>query len=390
MRIRPTVAEINLTHLRNNFRKLKSLLPPDVDWIPMVKADAYGHGVVPIARILRQEGVSALGVSLIEEAIELRAGGDQGPLLVFGTFESHGEEIIRHQLTPVLSTFAQIEALRPHLREQLPVHLKINTGMNRLGFSLDETDELKRHLRLTPNLKVESLMTHLHSGEDATSSDSHTLHQFQEFQARASEFLPDSHRWHVWSTSALIKRKQMKANLGSDWIPAWDKIGARPGLSLYGALPFEFDALELDPVMTLKSRIVKINQLKAGETAGYGATFTAHGECQLGVVPLGYADGYHRSLSNRGIVLVEGQRAAVVGRVSMDFILIDLTHLDVPAELGAEVVLFGESAEGFRLDVREVAECAGTAPWELLTSVSRRVPREYVGEDLHPAAEAST
>jgi alanine racemase len=378
VRIRPSIAVINLDHLRSNLRQLKKLLPPGADWIPMVKADGYGHGAVEVGRILRQEGVKALGVSLVEEGIELREAGDKGQIVVFGTFETHGEQIVKHHLTPVLSTFIQIETLRPHLKNDLVVHLKLNTGMNRLGFMLDELSELKQHLRLTPQIKIEAIMTHLHSGEDADTGNGATQKQFLEFTKRATEFLPDSHQWHIWSTSALLKRQGMKAAMGKAWPEAWEKMGARPGLALYGAAAFATD-VALEPVMTFKSQICKINILKAGETAGYGATFQARGESTLGVVPVGYADGYHRSLSNVGIVLVNGERAAVVGRVSMDFLLVELTHLTRPVEIGAEVVLFGESMFGPRLGVEEVGDLAGIIAWEMLTSVSKRVPREYVG-----------
>lgn len=382
MRIRPTVAEINLNHLRHNFRKLKGLLPGGVPWYPMIKADAYGHGAAECARVLREEGVTALGVSLVEEALELRAAGDEGPLLVFGMFETHGEKLVEHKLTPVLSTLKQIEALHPHIRNELRAHLKVNTGMNRLGFMQEEFEELKKLLRLTPGLQIDAVLTHLHSGEDADTGNSHTQAQFVEFQKRAAEFLPESARWHIWSTSALLKREGMKKRMGAAWPEAWDKMGARPGLCLYGATPFE-TAVELDPVMSFKSQIAKINHLKPGETAGYGAAFQARGECVLGVVPVGYADGYHRALSNAGIVLVNGERCNVVGRVSMDFLLVELTHLYAnapePVEIGAEVVLFGESMFGPRLDVREVGDLANIIPWEMLTSVSKRVPREYIG-----------
>lgn len=381
MRIRPTVAEINLKNLRKNFRTLRDLLPAGVDWIPMIKADAYGHGAGECARVLREEGAAKLGVSLVEEAIDLRAGGDQGELLVFGMFEDHGSKFTELKLTPVLSTFQQIEALHPHLGTGLRAHLKLNTGMNRLGFMASEFDELKKRLRLVPQLQIEAVLTHLHSGEDADAEHSLTEHQFREFERCASEFLPDSSRWHIWSTSALLKRQGMKKRLGAQWPAAWEKLGARPGLSLYGAAPFATD-VELLPVMTFKSQIAKINWLKAGETAGYGATFQAKGECVLGVVPVGYADGYHRALSNVGIVLVNGERCQVVGRVSMDFLLVELTHLfegaTAAVEVGAEVVLFGESSRGPKLDVREAGEMAQIIPWEMLTSVSKRVPREYI------------
>lgn len=382
MRIRPTVAEINLNHLRNNFRKLKGLLPQGVPWYPMIKADAYGHGAVECARVLREEGATALGVSLVEEGCELREAGDEGPILVFGMFEIHGEQLVKHKLTPVLSTLKQIEALHPHFVNEFRAHLKINTGMNRLGFMKEEFEELKKVLRLTPQLKIDSVLTHLHSGEDADAGNSATQAQFNEFQKRAAEFQNDSSRWHIWSTSALLKREGMKKRMGSAWPEAWDKMGARPGLCIYGALPFESN-FELDPVMTFKSHIAKINHLKAGESAGYGAAFVARGETVLGVVPVGYADGYHRALSNAGIVLVNGVRSQVVGRVSMDFLLVDLTPLFVnapqPVEIGAEVILFGESSFGPRLDVREVGDLANIIPWEMLTSVSKRVPREYIG-----------
>lgn len=378
MQIRPTVAEIDLNALRHNLRLLKTQLSAGVEWIPMVKADAYGHGVVPVSEVLRAEGVGALGVSLVEEALELRSAGDRGRLLTFGTFSDHGELIIQNQITPVLSTFEQIEALRPHLRSAHPVQVKINTGMNRLGFSAHELPELQKRLQDLPQLQVEAVMTHLHSGEDADLSEGATERQFREFARLAMPLLPDPRRWHIWSTSALLKAKSLRERFRASGFGEEEQMGARPGLAIYGASPTAQTELSLQPVMSLRSRIVKINRLQAGETAGYGATFRALRSTRLAVIPLGYADGYHRALSNRGQVLIDAQRAPVVGRVSMDFILVDVT--DLPgAQIDSEVLIFGKDRLGNRLEVHELANWAGTAAWEMLTSVSKRVPRKFRG-----------
>lgn len=380
MRIRPTVAEINLDALRNNFRKLKSQFPDSTDWIPMLKADAYGHGVVPVAKTLRQENVRSIGVSLIEEGLELRAGGDTGQILIFGLFDSANNaagQMIDQRLTPVLSSFEQIEALRPFLKSELGVHIKINTGMNRLGYAPGELALVKSELAKDSRFKIEAVLTHLHNGDDLGDSDSYTLPQFQLFQKLSDQYFPGIRRSHIWSTSALSKRAHLKPPLPD--YQKWQNLGVRPGLSLYGATPFSAPELGLEPVMTFRSEVAKVNLVAAGESAGYSAAFKAQRPSRIGVLPLGYADGYHRALSNKGVVLVDGHRAPVVGRVSMDFTLIDLTELPTNIGLGSEVILFGQSKSGAKLDVLEIADLAGTIPWEILTSVSKRVPREVRG-----------
>lgn len=383
MQFRPTVADIDLSALRENLRTLKGLLPRGVDWYPMVKADAYGHGVVPIAHELEVQGVTGMGVSLIEEGIQLREAGIQAPLLLFGPFDRGGSEIVNFKLTPVISTFTQIEVLAPFRDQVIPVHLKLNTGMNRLGFSPDEFPRLQESLRANPHLRVQKVLTHLHSGEDADGDiqESYTAKQFRLFHKMAEPLLPDSRDWHIWSTGALLKRPAMKANHGPHWPTSWENLGARPGLCLYGVNPYPAseNSIALKPVMTLRSQLMRVTPIKRGEIAGYGATYRADRDGILGVVPLGYADGYLRSLSNTGMVLVNGERARVVGRISMDFVLVELSSLARPARVGDEVILFGRSKQGTELEVRELAELAGTIPWELLTSVSRRVPRQILG-----------
>lgn len=379
MRIRQTVAEVRLDHLRSNMRYLQSLLAPGLTWIPMVKADAYGHGAIACAQALMKDNVPNLGVSLVEEGIELRQMGYKGQILIFGSFEKFGEEIGNYKLTPVLSTFHQIEALEAANMGPMDVHIKINTGMNRLGFNPDQLESLQRFLNSSSKYRVTGVLTHLHSAEDALDPQGQTLRQLRYFTQEAPRFNDDPKSWHIWSSTALLLKAEMKKRLGSDWDPRWDLMGARPGLAIYGASAVPDVGAGLKPVMSFRSRIVKVNPMTLGEVAGYGGTFVARKVSRIGVVPVGYADGYHRIVSNRAWVLVNGERAPVVGRISMDYSLVDLTELGPGYDVGAEVVLFGESAHkpGSFMDVNELAGHAGSISWEMLTSVSKRVPRDY-------------
>lgn len=362
---RPTVARIDLKALRENFALAKELVGPKTLLLGVVKADAYGHGAVPVARTLESAGAVALGVATPEEGIELREAGLVSPILIFGgPFEASGEELRRHRLTPVLYEIEQVRRLEAGSQGELPVHLKIDTGMTRLGVLPAELPKMLEALAAAPQLKLEGVLTHL-AQADATSQGP-TAEQFARFAAAAAELKrarPEAKIYHVALSAAILEGKGPEY----DW--------ARPGLMLYGANPHpRLEAgRRLKPVMSFETRIVSLKTVPAGTAVSYGGTWTAARTSRIAILPVGYADGYLRHLSNRGQVLVNGRRAPVAGRVCMDFTMIDVTDLP-EAKLGDRVTLWGPE-----LRAEEVAEWAGTISYELFCAVGPRVPRVYEG-----------
>lgn len=336
----------------------------------MVKANAYGHGAVEVSRRLLQEKVSALGVSLIEEGIQLRQNGIRGDILVYGLFDRGAEEILEHRLTPVISSFEQIEKLSRVIKTPLKIHIKFDTGMGRLGFSPSEVPKLIEKLTSQPLLQAEGLLTHLHSGEDASNPEASAAQQLKIFRSYLPAF-KSARVHHVWATASLLALAEQKASLAS--------FGARPGLGLYGESTTRHN-FDLKPVMSLRSTVKKLNSLLPGQSVSYGATWRATKDSLIGVVPIGYADGIHRILSNVGSALVLGKRVPIAGRVCMDYVMLDLTELKSSSSLqDAEVTFFGSDSKGTILPAFDVAEKAQTVPWNILTSISERVPRIYLG-----------
>jgi len=362
---RPTLARIDLAALRENFALAKELVGPRTALLGVVKADAYGHGAVPVARTLEAEGTVALGVATPEEGIELRSGGIQSPILVFGgPFEASGEELRRHRLTPVLYEIDQVRRLQASSEGPLSVHLKIDTGMTRLGVLPAELPAFLEALAAAPKLKLEGVLTHLAQAD--LSFEGLTAEQFRRFAVATEELRrqrPEVKIYHVALSAAILGGK------GADY--DW----ARPGIMLYGANPHpRLEAgKRLKPVMSFETEIVSLKSIPAGTTVSYGATWTAARPSRIAVLPVGYADGYLRSLSNRGQVLLHGRRAPVAGRVCMDFTMIDVS--DIPeARPGDKVRLWGSD-----LPAEEVAGWAETISYELFCAVGRRVPRVYEG-----------
>ncbi|MFN7453136.1 MAG: alanine racemase [Pseudobdellovibrionaceae bacterium] len=362
---------IHLDHLAHNAHLLRKLSGEKNFFCPMVKANGYGHGDVEVALRLEAEGIEHLGVGLIEEGILLRQAGVHCKILVYGTFEMDGADaVLKYQLTPVISLWEQIHALEKAVEAPVDVHLKFDTGMNRLGFRLDQADLLLEYFSKSKVLRLKGLLTHLHTGEDAhdpQGSSQHQLKLFTEVEKKFSGFHP---LVHALNSAALLGLSQQG--------PV--KYGARPGLAIYGVSPFAED-FQLKPVMSLRSQVVRYHKVKAGQSVSYSATWKAQRDSLIGVVPIGYADGYHRLLSNRAKVLVAGQKVPQVGNVCMDYLMVDLTdishlHLDSGPE---EVTLFGHDGNGNSISARELAEKAQTIPWEILTSVGERVPRVTEG-----------
>jgi alanine racemase len=364
--------------LRQNFRLVTKHAGAGVTVCAVVKADAYGHGAVECSRALQSEGAKWLGVTSLDEAIPLRdAGIESRILLMTGFWRGEESEIVRQRLTPTVWEPWHVEALEKAAAAgavRHAVHLKVDTGMGRLGVSLDELPVVLKALNAAPHLAFEGLSTHLASSEimDAPSV-AEQERRFEEAlrMVRAAGF--DPALIHMANTSALISRRE-----------TWNNM-VRPGVALYGYyLPFQRAGREVSggtlrlavkPVLTWKTRILSMRKLAAGQALGYGGTYVTKAPAHVAVLPVGYADGYNRQLSNRGRVIVRDHYAPIVGSISMDLTLVDVTGIPGIA-VGDEVILLGTS-DGMSVDALEHARLANSSPYEILCNISKRVPRKY-------------
>jgi alanine racemase len=377
---RPTWAEVSLAALRQNFRVVQKHVGSQVTICAVVKADAYGHGAVECSRALEAEGAKWFGVTSLDEGIPLRDAGIQGRILLMtGFWRGEEEEIVRLGLTPTVWEPWQVESLEKaaaHLSvASHPVHLKVDTGMGRLGVGMDDLRAVCSRLAASPHLTVEGLSTHLASSEvlDAPSAQEQ-LKQFACARKIVSEAGLQPAVMHVANTSAAISRRE-----------TWNSM-VRPGLALYGYyLPFQRAGrevsgggwrLEVKPVLTWKTRILALREVGADQALGYGGTYITKSPARIAVLPVGYADGLNRALSSQGRVIVREHYAPIVGRISMDLTLADVTGI-ASVGVGEEVILLG-SSDGLRVDAHEHAELANTIPYEILCGISKRVPRRYV------------
>jgi alanine racemase len=344
----------------------------------VVKADAYGHGALECSRALEQEGAEWFGVTSLDEAIPLRdAGIQKRMLLMTGFWRGEEQEIIRQGLTPTVWEPGQIVALE-HAAAALgvndhAVHLKIDSGMGRLGVTPEELPAVIEEIKKARHLKLEGVSTHLASSEvlDAPSVNE----QNREFSVARHMLLEagfDPPFVHVANTSAMIAR------------PVLLNTMVRPGLAIYGYYqPFERAGREVSgaglrlavrPVLTWKTRILSMRDVRANQALGYGGTYITKAPARIAVLPVGYADGFNRALSSKGRVILKDHYAPIVGRISMDLTLVDVTGLP-GVGVGDEVVLLGE-LDGLAITANEHAELAGTIPYEILCGISKRVPRK--------------
>jgi len=362
--VRPTRAVVDLDALAHNLRVLRGPLGCQL-W-GVVKADAYGHGLVPVARRLEAEGVEGLCVALVEEGLTLRAAGVTVPILVLNA--AYGDQhaaVLQAELTPVIWTPDHVERFLAAAPPERPVavHLKVDTGMGRLGVPLAELPALLEHLARHPRLHVAGLMTHLSSAD----SDAAATHgQLRGFEQAITQVRARGHR------PALVHAAN---SAGALCFPASHHSMVRVGLSLYGVPPVPGQGPDLWPVMRWETAIVSLRRLPAGAPVGYDRTFHTRRESVIATVPLGYADGLHVAASNRASMLVGGVPCAVVGRVSMDLTTVDVTAVPGVA-VGDGVVVLGEQGEQ-ALTAHDLARASGTIAYEVLTSVSARVPRVY-------------
>jgi alanine racemase len=372
---RPTFAEIDLRALYHNFQVLRSAIPKRTEILAVVKADAYGHGFMDISRELEGLGVNAFGVAFLAEGIQLRKSGIDKPILLLGgVYPGQERKCIGYNISTALFTLEQAHSLNlaaGKLFRKAQVHLKIDTGMGRLGISYADAPAFLGELKQLPHLALEGIISHFASADELDESGQHfTRIQAERFawvvaEAKKAGFSP---RYiHIANSAAALLRDTAGCNL------------VRPGIVLYGAIPSpDFQGkLDVRPVMRLKSRIAMLKWVEAGTTISYARRFTASGKTLIASVPVGYADGYPRALTNRGEALIRGQRARVAGTVCMDWIMLDVTNIP-GVETGDEVVLMGSDGAGNCIHVEELAALAGTIPYEIFCGISKRVPRIYL------------
>lgn len=376
---RPTWAEISLGTLRQNFRIVQKHIGKDVTICAVVKADAYGHGAVECSRALEAEGARWFGVTSLDEAIPLCEAGIRGRILLLtGFWQGEEEEIVRLKLTPTVWEPMQIELLERAAAQQdvsHPIHLKVDTGMGRLGIAPSDLFRICSALRAAPHLLVEGLSTHLASSEvlDAPSVPEQ-LHAFEEVRRQLRNEGIDPPLVHVANTGAVISRRD-----------SWNTM-VRPGIALYGYyLPFERAGREVSgrglqlgvkPVLTWKTRVLSLRDVPAHQALGYGGIYVTKAPARIAILPVGYADGFNRALSSRGRVIVREHYAPIVGRISMDLTLVDVTGLP-GVTVGDEAILLG-ACDGLSVDAREHADLANTVLYEILCGISKRVPRKTV------------
>lgn len=370
---RPTWAEIDLNALSNNFNVIRERVGDGVKVLAAVKANAYGHGAVECSVRLQKEGADWFGVALPEEGVELRQAGIERPILCLGGFWKGQQNIcLQHDLTPVVYRLDMIESLNRAAADGkvvVNIHVKIDTGMGRLGVRLDELAEFCEGLARFDKVRVDGLMTHLAAADDEAHQDftKDQLERFQEAIATFRErgFTPTY--IHAANSAGLFSCAESRGNL------------VRPGGTLYGftrdVLPPNIETPSLRPVMSLHSRIMLVKNVPKGEKLGYGLTFETRRDSLIATIPIGYDDGYRRALSNRGRVIVRERFAPVVGRVSMDLTLIDVT--DVPGvAIDDHVTLLGRD-KSLSISAEELGELAGTISYEITCGISSRVPRMF-------------
>lgn len=390
--IRPTVATVSLDAIQQNFRAIQGLLhrpsstshPPSPSAparqapaqrtapgiIAVVKANAYGHGAVEVALALERAGAAMLACADIEEGVTLRDAGVTIPILVFGALSvSDLDGVFERRLTPTVSSPAAARALEQAAAARnvlVGCHLKIDTGMNRLGFRHDNLGRTIPAVLASRHLRVDAIYTHFASADVPESPMLEEQRgRFERARAALGAMgLAPAVKRHAANSAALLRDERT----WYDWV--------RPGLLLYGIVPPPLAAadLVLGPALSLQSRIVAVKGVRAGEGAGYGWRWTSSEPRTIAIVPAGYADGLDTRFSGRGSVLVRGRRVPIVGAVSMDMMTVDVTGLDIAP--GDDVVIIGRQGND-EITVREVAAMIGTIPWEVICRVGARIARRY-------------
>jgi alanine racemase len=366
--LRPAWVDVDLEALENNFQVIKERIRPAKP-MAVVKADAYGHGAVGVSRVLEAAGVDWLGVALLEEGAEVRRAGVRVPILVLGTARPAKISLYRrYRLTPTISSLAELKLWRDWTSDcrgaRQPIHLKVDTGMSRLGVQLAEVPAALEMIRSQHHMYLAGLLSHFAEADDLESP--RNVLQEERF-ASVLELLTEAERRavviHMANSAAALHRPGSRYDL------------VRLGLAVYGLDPAQLPDAELRPVMSVRARIVQVHDVPAGTPVSYGGRTVVQRRSRIAVVPVGYADGYAWRLTGKAEALVRGTRVPIAGSVTMDMTLLDVT--DAGAELGDEVVLLGRQGDE-EITAVELARHAGTISWEILCHLGLRLPRRYV------------
>ena len=364
---RPAWAEVNLQALRHNYREIKKQLAPGVKLCAVVKANAYGHGALAVARVAVEEGADYLAVAALSEGLELRQAGFLTPILVLGlVMPEDAKEVVEYGLTQVVCELSLAKALSQEAVRQgkeVRVHLKVDTGMGRIGVRPEEAGTLAAAIAKLPGLQVEGMFSHFAAAD--AKDKSYTQKQLAAFKEAVAAVEKNGVQLsvkHIAESAAILE------------IPEAHFDMVRAGIIQYGLWPSEevTHPLDLQPVLSLKARVTWVKALHPGESVGYGRTFIADRECRIATLPLGYADGYIRAYGKEGFVEIHGKKAPVAGRVCMDQVMVDVT--DIPdVQIGDEVTLFGSDS----LTIDEVARWGNTINYEVPCLLGARLPRVY-------------
>lgn len=365
-------AYINKKAIAANFQNMKANLKDGVKMVAVIKTDGYGHGAVPIAQVAEPyDYIWGFAVAAVEEGLALREAGIAKPILVLGyTFEEDYPAMIKNGICPAVFTMKMAEEFAAAARTlgvKAPIHIAVDTGMSRIGFAdCEESVHTVSAISRIPNLTIEGAFTHFARADETDKSSA--MQQFRRFDgfcrnlehAGMKNFLR-----HCSNSAGILELPQVNMDM------------VRAGITIYGIYPSDEVArdIELHPVMELKSHVVYIKQIAKGTAISYGGTFVADHDMRIATIPVGYGDGYPRSLSSKGSVLIRGRRAPIVGRVCMDQFMVDVT--DVPAELLDEVTLLGKDGEE-EITVDELGALSGRFPYEFVCDIGKRVPRVYL------------
>lgn len=371
-----TWAEIDLSAIACNTRALKDHVGPHVELCVVVKANAYGHGAPAVARTVLAHGAGRLAVARVEEGVALREAEITGPILVMGPLvPAQASAVVEHELTPTVNSLAVGQALSEAacaVHCELPVHLKVDTGMARYGVLPNEVVAFVRQLAGLGGLVLEGLWTHFATADEADKT--YTRAQLAIYRQVLEE---------LYATGLQVAMRHAANSAATLDLPETHLDMVRCGISVYGLYPSAHvgRSVELRPAMTLKARVGRVRRLPAGASVSYGRTYTTDRERRLALVSVGYGDGYSRALSNRGQVMIGGVRVPIVGRVCMDLLIVDVSRAPNACE-GDEVVIFGPGDEGGaqspETTAGELADMLGTIPYEIVTAIAARVPRVYV------------
>ncbi len=372
--MRSTYASVSLANIRHNIGLIRARLKPETKYLAVVKANAYGHGMEAVANCALESGAAYLGVAFTEEGVRLRQAGITAPILLLGaTDEDHMDDVIRHSLMPTVFTAETLRLLQAHaakLGMPCRIHIKVDTGMNRIGFTSEAAfTEAILLLKRSPNLVLDGLFTHFAVSE--LEDTAFTLLQSERFCRYAELCCQNGLRpiLHASNSAAALHIPQAQFDM------------VRGGIAMYGCHPagHAVEGVDLRPVLSWHAYITHIKTIPAGEGVSYGLKFVTPCDMRVGTVAVGYGDGYKRCLSDKADVLIRGRRARQIGTICMDQMMIDLSNVP-DAEVGDDVVLLGRQGED-AITADELADIAGTISYEILLSISERVPRIYTKDE---------